>query len=496
MKLQVFNAGLNTRLAPHLIQAQEAIEYTNVDNAAGTLLPIKDKSATGVALSRYAYYFEAAAKWESSTTQRDYLEYQQSLYYTEPGAIPKYYDGTTRYLLGILAPTPKVVVAIGAAGVLIGTYTYVMTYYNQTKGVESQPTPVSNEIVVTNEKVEITGLPVSSDSQVNQKRIYRVGGDLTSFSLVATVSNATTVYTDNIADADIPGDDMVAVDYRQAAAGTKYLTEAYGILFGVVGDKLYYSQIGRFTAWPVDYFIDFPVEITGIAAIGTGVLVFTKYRTYIVTGTSHVTFNKRLFSGDQGCLTFSSIQNVKGMLLWVSSDGICTVNGALVDVVSKGKLDKVVLNIVNSAFHDEVYYAMQADGIILAYDFRFGTIIKYLELGVDRLALANDVLYGYSIATYYPLFANAATLPFAYKSPLLTEGEFTLRKVYKDVKIKSSGNITIEVFISGVSVAIKSYSTDDSHELKLPEESKNGYSIQFRVTGTGEVDEINYTVSA
>ena len=497
MELQTFNGGLNTRLAPHLIAANEALEYSNIDNTSGTLKSVYQESNIEIMLKRYAYYFEAKSKWISSSTKHYYLEYQQNLYYTELNSVPKYTDGIREYLLGILAPTKKPVGTAISEGILTGTYTYVMTFYNSTKGIESQPTPVSNEIVVAEQSILLNALEVSTDSQVDKRKIYRVGGTLTSFSLVAIISNSSSSFTDDVSDVDILGDDMVATDYRQAPSDLKYLVEAYGIMFGALDDKLYFSVAGSFTYWPATYFIDFPVTITGIAVISTGVLVFTTYKTYIVTGTSRVTFSKRLFSADQGCVTFDSVQNVKGTLVWVSTDGICAVSGALVVVISKNKIGTVNFVIKDSAFHNEVYYAVKADNSIISYDFRFNTVIKELNLSVTALVVGQDILYGYfNNKAYQELFTGSTQKVLTYKSPKLVDGSTIQRKIYKSVFIANIGEFELYIFITDELVLTKVIKGTDIIEIKIPESKKDGYSIQFKLVGVGEILALNYTVAA
>lgn len=495
MKLQIFNGGKNVRQAAHLLAVNEAVAYTNIDNESSTLKAVKKKAATGVLLDEWAYYFKANGTWESSVVKRHYLEYQADLYYTEIGKVPKYFDGSIHYLLGIFQAGVKPTVAT-ALGVQTGTYTYVFTYYNSVKDIESQPSPVSDEIVVTSQGVRLTNLSVSSDSQVDKKRIYRVGGDLGRFSLVDTINNTTTVYNDSLSDVDIDGALMNANDYDQCLPGMKYLTEAYGIMFGALGDKLYFSIAGQPTYWPSTNFIGLPVEITGIAAINIGVLVFTAYKTYIITGTSQGSFAKRLFSGDQGCAYFESIQYAKNTLFWASSDGICVVDGTQVKVLSREKLGSTTLAVVNSAFYNEVYYALKVDGSILAYDFRYGTLLKELTLDITNIIVAEDILYGYKTDTYFSLFAHEDSESFDYTSPKLSDGSLTLRKVYKSIFIYSSGSVTVKVFIDGIERASRTFTTTDSHEVKVKEEYKNGYHIQFKLSGTGEVTEIDYTVGA
>ena len=72
-------------------------------------------------------------------------------------------------------------------GPMSGTYSYVYTYYNSADGAESAPSPVSEELKVGAGKVTVSGIRVSTDPQVDKKRLYRVGGNVATFTLVATL---------------------------------------------------------------------------------------------------------------------------------------------------------------------------------------------------------------------------------------------------------------------------------------------------------------------
>lgn len=139
-------------------------------------------------------------------------------------------------------------------GPLSGTYTYVYTYYNSLIGVESAPSPVSTEVQVDAGKIQLTGLQSSTDPQVDKKIIYRVGGQQAKFTEVARIANTELAYIDQTKDVDLTGDILESTNYFPPPAGLQYLTEAYAMLFGAVGSKLYYTPIGLPNAWPGDFF--------------------------------------------------------------------------------------------------------------------------------------------------------------------------------------------------------------------------------------------------
>ena len=70
----------------------------------------------------------------------------------------------TTYGLGIEAPTSAPTLAEGTAGVLSGTYKYVITYMRSGNfQVESNPGPESSPITVTGKRINVSAIPVSSD---------------------------------------------------------------------------------------------------------------------------------------------------------------------------------------------------------------------------------------------------------------------------------------------------------------------------------------------
>ena len=381
---------------------------------------------------------------------------------------------------------------VNLVGSIVGDIQYVYTFYNSTLGIESAPSPVSDTLDA-NGAITLSNLEVSSDSQVDKKRIYRVGGDISTFSLVTEIDNADTSYIDDNKDTEIDGRVLTSQDNDPAPNDLQFIIEAYAMLFAAQGAKLRFTPIGQPTVWPEQFFLNFDDDITGLAQVGNGVLVFTRYRTFIVTGTGPTTLAQYLLSEDQGCIAWQSIQVIGSEAIWASTDGVCSSNGGKVNVLSKDKLGKITLDPVDSAVYDEVYYLLESDNSILALDFRFGRgIFKRLNLGVEQLVVANDILYGWSNGLLHSLYTNSTKETFTYKSPRFVEGSVTEEKYYKKVYIYSEGDIIINVLIDDVLVATKTLSGKDRQTIQVPHDKQRGQYIQFEITGTGEVFEIEY----
>ena len=264
------------------------------------------------------------------------------------------------------------------------------------------------------------------------------------------------------------------------------------MLFYAIGDKLYYTPVGKPWAWPEEYFIDFPTDITGIGVVNSGLLIFTAIRTYIITGNSPSTLSRYPLGGKQGCRLHASIQKINDFLIWVSNDGLCASSGGSPKVISRDKLGDLDLDPIVAVVYKDVYYLLHSTGL-LAYDVRFGPVYKNLTLGCSYLLEGNDTLYGLYSDGYYELFAGEDSLQFYYLSPVFLDGAYTNRKSYNKIYIRSEGALTLAIYINSALVQTWQLTTTDTHMLDVPQIYKNGYSIQFEIYGTGKVFELDYS---
>ena len=636
MKLQLFNGGLSTRLAPNLIQPNQGVQYSNIDVTKGTLSPVKDKASTSITTDKYAVFYDAGNEWVSSDVETDFVEFQGRLYATDGVQPTKRFNGVTENL-GIVKPYfPPVLESLDSAdivdeftieskiatggdlpysdlqymivnisnntkaapyeftvyggsttsaraqGALLtldergfygkdiffgspittligsnraiefsefkgnigdsctlyryynkvwrevgtitsfsstivddtedisanneldldtfsafnGTYQYVYTYYNSNDGTESAPSSLSNELEVNSGTIRIQNLYESTDPQVTNMRVYRVGANLTQFTLVETLPNVTTPYIDILKDSEVSGELLESDNYYEAPSNLRYLSESYAMLFGAVDSTLRFTPIGKPNAWPPEFSIEFDSPITGLGSAANGLLVFTRTSSHIVTGTGPTSLAQQPLRGDQGCIAHSSIQEVtEGMLCWASTDGLCVSSGNNVQVITKNTLGKVELDPVSSAVVDEVYYCLESTGSTLVWDFRFEPIFYRLELGVEQFAVASSELYGWLGGSQYLMFGSDSNLSYSFKSAEFTEGARTKEKCYKKFYFSHKGDIIINISINDSVVTTKALTGNDTTEVSVPQASQRGFTVQFDVSGTGELLEVEYTAS-
>jgi len=384
----------------------------------------------------------------------------------------------------------------GQGGYLSGTYNYVYTYYNSVDGTESAPSQPSPDVVATNNKMRLDGIWGTADGQVTHIRIYRIGGTLTQYTLIAEVSAvADLVYYDNSPDINVAGNSILdSTGNSMPPADIKYFILAYAMIFGAVGDKLYYSNIGDPDVWPATNFIDFEDTITGIGNVGNGLLVFTKFRTYIVTGTSPATFSKFVLSDAQGCINHYTIQTVDNYIIWLSTDGICLTNGGLIEVISRDKLGRFNTDTsIAAAVKDNSYYLLLTDKIVV-YDMRYNRMVREITSTFDGIGYYKDEIFVHSGTNLYALEdISADPLTYTYKSPVYTDGDYSSIKRYKDFYIKYNGAVTLKVYVDGTLKNTVALTGNTTHNLKASA-SSIGYGLEIELEGTAEVSEITWTI--
>jgi hypothetical protein len=109
---------------------------------------------------------------------------------------------------GIVPPaTAPTTMVAGVASTMVGTYYYTVTFGNASQESSqgfndtTQQTVYSAALTTTDMGIALAGIPVSTDPQVTERNIYRLGGGNGTWNLVATISdNTTTTYVDTLAD--------------------------------------------------------------------------------------------------------------------------------------------------------------------------------------------------------------------------------------------------------------------------------------------------------
>lgn len=237
-----------------------------------------------------------------------------------------------------------------------GVYYYRITYANAE--LESSPGQPWGPITVTNLSATLQNIPSSSDSQVTTVNIYRLGGTLSTWLLVGSISNGTTTFVDSTADLNVTGQELVLArdppppflaleSHMDCIWGFGYNTSYQWQLnpYYTVGSTAQYTTLQPQLSdlWYSNYAEPWSFDNvnrvlpcgrnTGgdvgvaLASIGS-MLCALKYKTFwAVYGNSPADFlQTKLF--DIGCMSRASVAKAFGLVFWLSDRGVYAFDGS------------------------------------------------------------------------------------------------------------------------------------------------------------------------
>lgn len=395
---------------------------------------------------------------------------------------------------------------------LDGDFTYGYAMYDSVTGAEST-IRLLPEFDLNNEVVwfDRNSIPVGKTI-----RVYRIGGELTLYTLIGTASSGEPgeYLVDNFSDAELAGNSTY--DSGQVGVppeGLRYLTELNAMFFGAFGDKLRFTPVGNPYAWPAEFYLDFPAPITGIGKSSVGLLVFSLFETWLVTGNNPATLAVIRICGSQGCIKHHSIAYTRNSCLWFSAEGLCTSSGTNVILQSRPRLGKLALkptDVKNAVLLDEKYYLLMSNSRVFIADFvhsAFGYASSssgaLLWLMIAPTTASNSVLSVWGLMTVGStkrrgtLFTNttANLRSWEYITGFFIGAGLTQQKTYKDIWVYAKPPVQIIVKSKGVIIASKTLDAEleeDIYQVQVQSDKIRGKYIQLEMRGTGEIHEIQF----
>jgi len=151
--------------------------------------------------------------------------------------VPFYTDNTTVWNMALPQPDTSSVVntpTVITSG-LNGSYRYILVYITN-DGQHSNPSTqiaqyyLGFEFNGVNMQTNFTGLPVSSDTRIVSKKIFRTKSNILSkFYLVTTLDNSVTTFSDSLADANL--DTTETIEYTNTPNTFRYMATQSDIIF-------------------------------------------------------------------------------------------------------------------------------------------------------------------------------------------------------------------------------------------------------------------------
>lgn len=223
----------------------------------------------------------------------------------------------------------KPTAALGAVGLVNTTVRYRVTYLTE-NGLESNAGPVSNTIVATLDIVGLTGIPVSQDSQVIARRIYRDNGLDSIYLFVTQIdNNVDTTFNDNVADASLgssqpplAGDEFFDNSPPEPMRDCVVFDNRVYAISAVDGFTVLVSNVSGPEGFPIVNQLQFEEDLIGVSADQLGVLVYSTDKVFVLLGdgTTANPFRALQASDESGLNGFRAKAQVKGQNITVRKD--------------------------------------------------------------------------------------------------------------------------------------------------------------------------------
>jgi len=284
--------------------------------------------------------------------------------------------------LGLPVPDATSSVATeGGAGNPNGAYQYAVTYRNE-QGFEGNLGEFSGstDITVSSKKVLLTALPISSDPQVTERRIYRTEAGGSTYKLLTTIENNwETTYTDDTADASLGAS---APEDHDAPPVFSEVHSHRGLLWGVEAaakNKAWYcSQFDEWEYFPPTYYENFGSGSDEILSLETlaEFMIYVQEDKIWKYNEMEVPAEKSQSLSKRGILSPSACVNVGDALVLIDAAGLYYFDvvkdlpfSQVIDPIfddvgdSTDKLDiNSVTNIVVGSLEELIYVSYARDG--------------------------------------------------------------------------------------------------------------------------------------
>lgn len=419
IKLSVFK-GMRPRTAPKLIDATEAVTALNVDLGSGRLEPMLGPTqlaslGAGPFSSLYRHPVLGYLPFTATTEVAEAAVAGAGglIFYTAEGQIPQMRSASlTARPLG--APRPAAALTIELLGTpgsdVARSSSYVYTYVldlGEHGEQESAPSPPTGVVdVYDGQTVQLTGFAAPSVVGVTPTkfRIYRTisGNSSTEWYFVGELLSSLTSYEDDTADEDMSSETMQTDTWDMAPATGRGVIQAdNGIYAMFTGRSVYLSEPYIPYAYPEQYMLDVADDIVALGHFSGCIVVATKGRPYLMTGSTPEAMQLTHLQADQACVAARTLCSVPGGVMYASPDGLFLIasDDEGPRLLTSGVLTREQWRALGdfdtafAAYHDGAYYLFFSDPAS-GVRFEIGTeeLTAFALPGVDLYDAAVDAL--------------------------------------------------------------------------------------------------------
>ena len=265
--------------------------------------------------------------------------------YTQASSFSGTSNNTADWNLSIQAPTSGStytlnLVASAQQGANQQTVAFVYTYVNQygEEGPPSDPTLITHEIGL---EIDVTVKldTFSADyAPITEIRVYKTPEGSSTVAtyfysgavpILSLGGGPTWVFKDTTTAGEL-GEALSSIGYYPppaALVGVMLLPN--GILAGWVDNALYFCVAYKPWAWNPAFVLTFPNRIVAAMQMGSGMVVNTVARPYVVSGVAPDSMTAAELNITHAGVSKWSIANVGGLVMYASHDGIVVIEGVM-----------------------------------------------------------------------------------------------------------------------------------------------------------------------
>ena len=141
------------------------------------------------------------------------------------------------------------------------------------------------------------------------------------------------------------------------------------IMVGFVGNDVYFSEPGKFHAWPVKYKISLEYNIVGMVALGGDLLVMTEGFPYLISGSDPAVLSTTRYSPNYPCLSKRSIIQTDVGVMYATHEGLALASftgGVQIVTAPAHSPDTwnaiLIPSTITAVFYDSMYFASHSTG--------------------------------------------------------------------------------------------------------------------------------------
>ncbi len=255
------------------------------------------------------------------------------------------YNGTTVTNAGVDRPgsAPTLGQSTGGSLPLTSTYQIAVTFVTAGE-IESNPCDTGSfTLTSTNNRITLTSIPTSGDTQVTKRRIYVSTANGSILRVQQTINDNTTT----TANVDTEGTGaLLEYDHDDPPSGLKGIEVFKDRLWGFKNDVLYFTKDFYTWYWPqgeLDSEIDFRAYVgnsdpmTGLKSFFDFFLIFKKLDVYILSGDNELNFRVDRIRSDEriGCVSDRTIRIIENYCYFVGINGVYRTNGITIEKISR-----------------------------------------------------------------------------------------------------------------------------------------------------------------